>query len=131
MRAYSDDFRERVVKDVLGGGKLRETAKKWKIATRTLVGWLKRYRETGCCHSIKGKQGAKRKLLEYKDLVKCLIEENPNITLSEIQSQLPIYVCLQTIATELKRLGFTFKKKDTGGRTKSSRRVAASPDLEA
>lgn len=61
-------------------------------------------------------------VLEQYDFSRKIISVRPDITASEIQDMLPVTVCFETIYKTLKRLGFTYKKKSSCRRAKSSGR---------
>jgi transposase len=50
------------------------------------------------------------KLTEYRELLRRLVDQSPDATLEELREQLPVRVCIQTVANELRRLKLIYKK---------------------
>jgi len=70
-------------------------------------------REYNTLEPEKGRRGPKPKLVPHRELLQAILTKNPNVTLREIREQLPIKVCLQTIADELLYLRLMSKQRST------------------
>ncbi len=113
MEAYSDDLRERVVEAYdKGVGSLRELAQLFGVSRSWIGKLLKLRRERGSIAAIPQRHGPPRLLSdEQRDRLIELAGSDPNLTLAELRSKLRLRCSLSLVCRELKRAGFTFKKR--------------------
>ncbi len=135
-KPISDDLRAHVVDTVEGGATIPEAAEQFGVSIRSVVRFLKLYRETG---SISPAQFGGYKdfaLAEHEDLVRQLVAEQPDITLEELGARLAkdgIAVGKSSISRFLHHLELIFKKKSTSsragptGRRRGARGTGAAP----
>lgn len=105
-KAYSLDLRKRVF-DLLSRGESKLfIANTLNVATKTILKWQKRYKETGIIEKITPTMTRPRKV-DYQKVQK-FIEKNPDQTLKEIGVRFEI----SAFATYkiIKKLGITYKK---------------------
>ena len=129
MKSYPLELRERVWEDYEENKKrqgkdkmtLVALAAKWKVS----VDWVKKIRkqflQTGSLEPIKPKTGPKPKLEPHRDRLWQIVKDDPDVTLVEIQEQLPVDVCLQTIFNELNKLKISYKKSNSKPRSNTDR----------
>lgn len=110
-KALSMDIRERVVEECEAGEKKEEVAKRFKVSYAWVRKVTQRHRETGRIAPLDGKRGPKRKLEPHRELLKSLVEKNPDATLEEIREQLPVEVSISTLWLALKGIEMSHKKK--------------------
>ncbi len=116
MRAYSMDFRERVLADCDAGQSTKPVAEKYGVS-RTWVRSLKqRRRETGEIAPRKG-GGRKRKIDRAR--VADLVRADPDATLAELRERLAIRCALSSLWNVLRELKLTFKKSRCGPRNRT------------
>lgn len=109
----SNDLRERVVAAVLSGESVRSVAKRFEVATSSVVKWSQRHRATGSVHP--GKMGGHRKrILEpHRDFIVRHLAQNPHQTLHGLKAELAvrdIAVSHNTIWEFIRSEGLRFKK---------------------
>lgn len=108
MRAYTLEFRKRVLADCDAGMKTKPVALKYGVS-RTWVRALKqRRRETG---EIAPRIGGGRKPKIDRVRLAALVREQPDATLAELRERLAITCSLSAIWMALDALRITFKKK--------------------
>ena len=112
MRAIPTEMRPRILHDLSDGMTWAATAEKWKISQGFIAKHKRQVRDTGNIAPIQPKTGPKPKLAPYRQLLQKIVAETPDATLAEIQEQLPVSVCLQTIANELIKLKLVYKKNN-------------------
>ena len=104
MKAYSMDFRERVVNFVNAGGTKLEAARQYKVARQTVYSYL--------AMSQRGKLEPKKSWGSWKKLdpkkLQGYIKAHPDATLMEMQKALG--VSHNTIWVRLNKLNITLKK---------------------
>lgn len=105
-KPYSIDLREKVIKFLEEGGLRSKAAKIFKMSPTTISTWYTRYKCEGN-YNPKKRLGAKPKI-NSEDFMS-YIENNPNITASEIGKKFAISA--SGAKYWLKKLNFTFKKK--------------------
>jgi len=105
-KAYSDDLRQRVLKDLLEGYTAIAIKNKYSISDRTARNWLRLHRETGDCvpRPRKGKVG-KICTKEFEEYV----TQNPNKGLKEIGEH--FNMGKSGAEYYMRKIGFSFKKK--------------------
>jgi putative transposase len=118
-KPYSEDLRRRVVETVEGGATIPETAEQCHVSISSVVRFLKLYRETGRVSGAKFGGHKDFALSAHEPLVRRLIEQQPDITLAELGSELAkkkVHVGKSSIARFLHHLRLPFKKKSAGRR---------------
>ena len=120
MAAYSLDLRERIISDSENGLSTEELVEKYDVSVAWVNRLKQRYRETGkfTPHKIGRRSGSK--LDEHQEQIKKLIEEQPDLTLAELQEELGVNASLSTIWRAVGALGFRFKKNDSRFRKRSA-----------
>jgi transposase len=124
-KPYSVDLRARVVEEIKRGATLEEAAERYGVSLSSVVRFLRLERETG---SVRPAQfgGYKRHVLAaHEELVRRVMAEQPDITLSELQVRLArakVNVAQSSIFRFLRHVKMTFKKKPARGRTGSTGR---------
>ena len=86
-----------------------------------MVRFLKLHRETGSVGAAKFGGYKEFTLVAHEELVRGLIEEQPDITLAELKARLAkkkVSVGKSSIARFLNHLKLPFKKKSAGGRAR-------------
>jgi transposase len=121
MRAYSIDLRERIFEDCDGGMTTRLVALKYRVSESWVRRLKQRRRETG--EVAPRRLGRKKPAawLEYADELRSSVEQQPDITLRELQAKLGRPVSIQTLSRALRALQLTFKKKSSARRNKIGR----------
>ena len=119
-RGYSLDLRTRVIDDLESGMSADDVAVKYSVAVRTIYAWQQLKRETGSLQPRKGQTGPKLKLKPYREKILAAIQNNPNLTLEELQSQFQLPGCIQTLWNALNRWGIVLKKSHPSHRTESA-----------
>lgn len=124
-KPYSNDLRSGVVQAIGSGQTYQEVADVYGISLSSVGRFLTRWRSKG---SIRPEKfgGYKRYVLErHRDRITQWIEEQPDLTLSELKARLAkqkVVVSQTAIFRYLHHLGFTFKKKPARGRARPARR---------
>jgi transposase len=90
----------------------RAAAEKWRVSAKWIQKIKKHRRETGFCEPVPRKYSRKTKLATHRELLRRMVEAAPDATLEELREQLPVLVCIQTVANELKRMRLTYKKNN-------------------
>jgi transposase len=127
-RPYSQDLRDRVIDAALSGKSARGSAAHFGVGIATAIVWVRRMRESGD-RSARKQGGTKRcKLDPHRDYLLALIDETPDLTISELLEQLAaergVTVSRSTLWEFLDRCGLTFKKRL---HKRASRSVPMSP----
>jgi transposase len=127
-RPYSQDLRDRAIDAALSGRSARGSAARFGIGVATAIVWVRRARESGD-RSARKQGGAKPcKLDPHRDYLLALIDETPDLTVSELLERLAaersVTVSRSTLWEFLDRCGLTFKKSP---RTPASRSARMSP----
>jgi transposase len=117
MKAYSVDFRERIVEIYITEQlSIRQVAKRFAVAKSFVQNLLKRLRETGDILPKPHGGGRRPKLTaEQRQLVARLVECNRDATLAELceqlQTETSISISRSTMSRVLQGLQITRKKK--------------------
>ncbi len=110
----SQDLRLRIRHAVEAGSSIRQAAKRFDVSPSAAVKLMRRVRQTGS--TAPGKIGGHRDpvLKDHAGLVRALVDEQPHITLAELQAALRqrgiVVHALSTIWLMLRRLGLSHKK---------------------
>jgi transposase len=120
-RAYTDNFRERVIDAVESGSSRREAAESVEVSASSAVRWLQRWRRTGSA-SAKKSGGSTSSLEDHSKRLLALVAAQPDITLDEVvialnKRQIPS--SRSAVWRFFDRHDLTFKKKPArrGART--------------
>jgi len=129
MDSYSQDLRSRILEDCDGGMTTRVAATKYRVSESWIRRPKQRRRETGETTPRSSRpKSAKKVLAEHSELLRSLVDKQPDATLEELRAELPVAVSVTTLWRALDALKLSFKKKSSTrpskiGRT-SSRRVS-------
>jgi transposase len=116
-KPYSEDLRRHVVETIEGGATIPETAEQCGVSISSVVRFLKLHRDTGSVGAAKFGGYKDFALAAHEELVRSLIEEQPDITLAELEARLAkkrILVGKSSISRFLNHLKLPFKKKSAG-----------------
>lgn len=114
-KPLSTDLRERLVSVVDGGMTRRSAAKRFGVAASTAIKWVDQWHRTGDVEPRpQGGDHRSHRLEAHAEEILDLIEETPDITLSELAEHLDemhgVKAAQSTIWRLLDRHGMTFKK---------------------
>lgn len=114
-KPLSLDLRERLIAAVDGGMTRRAAAERFGVAPSTAIKWAERWRRTGDVRPRpQGGDYRSHRMEAHADEILGLIEERPDITLSEIAAHLHethgLRVAQSTVWRLLDRHGLTVKK---------------------
>jgi transposase len=114
-RPLSNDIRGRLVSAVEGGMTRRSAAKRFGVAASTAIKWVDQWRRTGSVGSRpQGGDQRSHRLEAHAEEILGLVDETPDITLSELAEHLDevhgVKAAQSTIWRLLDRHGMTFKK---------------------
>jgi transposase len=118
-KPYSEDLRRRVVEAIDGGATIPEAAEQCGVSISSVVRFLRLHRDTGSVSAAKFGGYKEFVLAAHEELVRSLIEEQPDITLAELEARLAkkkILVGKSSISRFLNHLKLSFKKKSAGRR---------------
>jgi transposase len=124
-KPYSEDLRRRVVTTIGDGATIPDTAEQCGVSISSVVRFLKLHRETGSVSAAKFGGYKDFVLAAHEELVRSLIEEQPDITLAELKARLAkekVSIGKSSISRFLNHLKLPFKKKSTGCRARSAGR---------
>ena len=82
-KPYSEEFRIRVIEDVVTGASRREAAEHYGISPSVVVIWAQRFVETGSV-AAKPSGGSISPLEKHAGFLLALVAEQPDMTLDEI-----------------------------------------------
>lgn len=117
MKAYSLDFRQKIVDTYLEGGiSQRQLAARFCVTLSFIEKLLKQYRETGNIASkIRIKQTPPKLNEQQLNILKEIVEENNDATLAEIREELEkkagVLISRSTVDRMLQKMDITSKKK--------------------
>lgn len=124
-KPYSEDLRRRVVEAIEGGATIPEAAEQCGVSISSVVRFLRLHRDTGSVSAAKFGGYKEFVLAAHEELVRNLIEEQPDITLAELGTRLAkkkVLVGKSAISRFLIHLKLPFKKKSAGRRAGPARR---------
>jgi transposase len=121
-RPLSNDIRIRLVAAVDDGVSRRSAAKRFGVAVSTAIKWVAQWRRSGDVRPRpQGGDRRSHRIEAYAEELLGLIEEKPDITLSEMASHLAdvhgLNVAQSSVWRLLDRHGMTFKKNRARQRT--------------
>lgn len=117
MKAYSLDFRQKIIDTYLEGGiSQRQLAERFKVALSFIEKLLKQYRETGSiAPKVRIQQTPPKLNEEQLNVLKEIVSANNDATLEEIRNQLAnstgILIGRSTVDRMLHRMEIRVKKK--------------------
>jgi transposase len=120
-KPYSEDLRRRVIDAVDGGATIPEAGEQCGVSISSVVRFLKLQRETGSVGAAKFGGYKEFVLASHEELVRGMIEEQPDITLVELKARLAkknVSVSKSSISRFLIHLKLPFKKKSAGRRAR-------------
>ena len=113
---YSVGYREAVLEYLDNGHTYREACKEFKINCATLCNWVKRKR---ALNSLEANYQGRKSIINLEELKK-YVDANPDAYQYEIAEE---FHCAQsTICYNLNKLGYTFKKKPSDIKSKTSQK---------
>jgi len=124
-KPYSQDLRERVIATIEAGETQSATAKTFKISRRTVVDYVRRWRETGHLAADKFGGHKRHQLARHETKVRSMVEAWPEQTLAELQARLAkagITTSVTSLDRFLRFIGLSYKKNTYRDRTKTQRR---------
>jgi len=117
MRAYSQDLRDRVLRDGDAGLLAEVVAEKYHVSPAWVRRLKQRRRETGEVGPRAQRYGPHPMLAPHLTTLARLIQARPDRTLIELKDALGTAASLPTIWRAVTALGFTVKKNGTRVRT--------------
>jgi len=126
-RPYSEEFRIRVIEDVVTGASRREAAEHYGISPSVVVIWAQRFAETGSV-AAKSSGGSISPLEKHGRFLLALIAEQPDMTLDEIVAAMrkrKIAGSRSAVWRFFDRRNISFKKKLCTRRSRSARMSCA------
>jgi transposase len=123
-KPYSNDLRARVVEEIEQGATREEAAERFGVSLSSVGRFLRLERETDSISPAKFGGYKRYALATHEDLVRRLLQQQPDITLAELRAKLAkhkITVGQTSIFRFLQHLNWTFKKKPARGRARSAR----------
>ena len=133
MNAYSLDLRERVIQTLCEGVTQSEVAEQFGVSLSTVEKWWRRWRETGSIAPRPSASGPARVLAACERLLRRVVKQQPDMTLSEVCAQIETKTGLHTspsmMCRELHLLHLSRKKNVARQSTRNRTRpkIAARP----
>lgn len=116
---YSQDLRDRILAAYRRGLTTQEIADTFEVSKAWARRVKQRYRETG--ETSARPMGGPGVTKVDRDQLLELVREYPDATLSELRERLGVNCALSTLCIALRKLGFTFKKRQSMPRNKIAR----------
>jgi transposase len=119
-KPYSNDLRERVVREVEAGASRRSVAGKYHVSVSFVIKLMQQWRMQGSVQPAKFGGYKGYALAEHQKMVRQFLNEKPDITLAELRDRLAekkIEVGLTAIFRFLRHQGLSYKKNRTRQRT--------------
>ena len=115
MKSYSEDLRERIVKAREEGKSAAEAAKMFAVCKRTVERYWKHYRERGHCKALPSGGRRVSRLRPHLVVICKWIEEQSDLTLSEmaerLRERLGVEIGSTALWHQIDKLGMSYKKK--------------------
>ena len=130
--AYSKDLRIRLIRQVEKGRSARSAAKVFEVSASTAVKWMQAFRREGRPGPKRHAGGRRSPLDAHADWLKARVAETSHITLAELTAELAaqgVSTSVPAVSRFFARIGYSFKKKRSGLRTRPSGRGARARDL--
>ena len=121
-RAFSVDLRKRVVDFVAQGNSRRSAASKFSVSVSFAINLLRHLKETGGLEPLPCGGTKEGKLAPHHDYLLRRIKEKPDITMSELASELEnrgTKVHPSSISRFFCRKGYSYKKNSEGRGTRT------------
>jgi len=121
-RAYSQDFRDKVMAAFDAGEPARDVAERFEVSVSYIYKADLRRRRTG--ETTPGAQRCRLplRLEPQREAILAYVAKHPDVTMAELREWLAaehgVRVCLATIWKTLGRFGLTFKKSRSGRRSR-------------
>lgn len=112
MKAYSTDFRKRVLADCDAGLGTKAVAEKYSVSPAIVRRWKQRRREHG---ELEPRRQSGRPRVVDRAAVAAAVQARPDATLRELRDALGLDVSLQTIWRILRELKISYKKSPPRG----------------
>ena len=121
MRAYSKEFRERVIRAIERREEPLSIAKRLEVSWGWIYSLLRRYRKTGNYEALPTTNAGMKPKLSVSDLelLEQTVQKHPDATLEELKELTGFAVSTSTICRALKKLKLSFKKNASRKPTKS------------
>jgi len=132
-KPYSEEFRIRVIEDVVTGASRREAAEHYGISPSVVVIWAQRYEATGSV-AARPSGGSISPLEKHAEFLLGLIAEQPDMTLDEIVAAMRkrrIAGSRSAVWRFFDRHNISFKKNSIRGGAEARGRRSRSPALDA
>lgn len=132
-KPYSEEFRSRVIADVVTGASRREAAEHYGISPSVVVIWAQRYEATGSV-AAKPSGGSTSPLEEHAKFLLALIAAQPDMTLDEIvvaMRKRRIAGSRSAVWRFFARRNIGFKKNSIRGGAEAHGRRSRPPALDA
>jgi len=121
MKAYSNEFRERITRASKRGEAASSIAQRFEVSLGWVYKLLRRYRATGSYEALPSNAGVKPKLSEADlELLRQTVHEHPDATLEELKDLTGFSVSIATLCRALKKLKLSLKKNASRKPAKSS-----------
>ena len=118
----SQDLRHRILDALRDGMTQMDVALRFKVSSSSVQRILKLFNETGSVLPKKMGGSRRRTLDEHKDLIRDIIDEKPDATMSEMSQKLSdykVYTSPERLRNFVRKsLQFSYKKKSHRDRTK-------------
>ena len=123
MKTLSLDLRERIVAAYdEGQGSREEVARRFRVSLGMVKKLLQQRRKTKDLGPRHRYSGRKAKVLpEYRDQLKKLVADQPDLTLVQIKAKLAMACTIQAVHYALIALGLTYKKRHSTPPNKAAR----------
>jgi len=117
--AYSQDLRDRVIRARDGGMTTRQTARLFDVSEPWVRRVMQRRRQYGEIHPRS--RGGVTVIKVDMERLRRLVEDHPDATIAELHRMLGIDCSESAVGRALKRLGLTFKKRQSMRSSKIAR----------
>ena len=132
-KPYSEDFRTRVIEDLVTGASRREAAEYYGISPSVVVIWAQRFEATGSV-AAKPSGGSTSPLETHAEFLLALIAEQPDMTLDEIVAAMRkrrVAGSRSAVWRFFARRNISFKKNSVRGGAEARGRRSRTPALDA
>lgn len=119
MKPYSQDLRERVLRDCDAGIEIRQVALKYSVSESWIRRLKQRRRETGELLPRRAGSPKPPQWLPHLEQLQQIVAEKPDATLEELRDALGVTFSISTLSRALRALQLTFKKKFSTRRSKT------------
>ena len=133
MKAYSNEFRERVIRASERGEAVQSIAERLEVSFGWAYSLLRRYRKTGSYEALPASNAGVKPKLSQSDLeqLRQTVLSNPDATLEELKKLTDFPVSISTLSRVLNtKLKMPVKKNAARYGAKSTGRCRGPKDLE-